>query len=169
MNITVIGCGRWGSFIAWYLDRIGHNVTLYGRESSRNMQRFIKTRENDYIKLPKSVTLTTSLESINEADVIVISVNSQGFGALMDELAALELEGKTFVLCMKGIEVKSGRRLSEIASDALCESNSVAVWLGPGHVQEFYSGVPNCMVIDSKDEKTKHELVEAFSSDLIRF
>jgi glycerol-3-phosphate dehydrogenase (NAD(P)+) len=25
------------------------------------------------------------------------------------------------------------------------------------------------MVIDSKDEKTKHELVEAFSSDLIRF
>ena len=22
-NITVIGCGRWGSFIAYYLDKIG--------------------------------------------------------------------------------------------------------------------------------------------------
>lgn len=31
MNITVIGCGRWGSFIAWYLDRINNNVTLYGK------------------------------------------------------------------------------------------------------------------------------------------
>ena len=29
MNITVIGCGRWGTFIAWYLDSIGHNVKLY--------------------------------------------------------------------------------------------------------------------------------------------
>ena len=26
MNISVLGCGRWGSCIAWYLDKIGHNV-----------------------------------------------------------------------------------------------------------------------------------------------
>lgn len=30
MNIFVIGCGRWGSLITWYLDHIGHHVTLYG-------------------------------------------------------------------------------------------------------------------------------------------
>ena len=35
MRITVIGCGRWGSLIAWYLDRTGHAVTLYGRPGSR--------------------------------------------------------------------------------------------------------------------------------------
>ena len=34
MNITVIGCGRWGSLITWYLDHIGHRVTLYGRAAS---------------------------------------------------------------------------------------------------------------------------------------
>ena len=48
-------------------------------------------------------------------------------------------------------------------------SNRAAVWLGPGHVQEFYAGVPNCMVIDSHDEKTKQRLVDAFSGELIRF
>ena len=31
MNITVLGCGRWGAFHAWYADRIGHTVTLWGR------------------------------------------------------------------------------------------------------------------------------------------
>ena len=41
MRITVIGCGRWGSLIAWYLDRTGHAVTLYGRPGSRHMQRFL--------------------------------------------------------------------------------------------------------------------------------
>ena len=34
MKVFVIGAGRWGSFISWYLDKIGHSVTLYGREGS---------------------------------------------------------------------------------------------------------------------------------------
>ena len=29
MKITVLGCGRWGSFHAWYADHIGHDVTLW--------------------------------------------------------------------------------------------------------------------------------------------
>ena len=52
MHITVIGCGRWGSLIAWYLDRTGHRVTLYGRPGSRHMQRFLATRQNDLLTLP---------------------------------------------------------------------------------------------------------------------
>ena len=29
MRITVIGCGRWGSLIAWYLDRTGHALSCH--------------------------------------------------------------------------------------------------------------------------------------------
>ena len=29
MKITVIGCGRWGTFIAWYLDKIGYTMTVF--------------------------------------------------------------------------------------------------------------------------------------------
>lgn len=169
MKITVIGCGRWGSLITWYLDSIGHNVTLYGRENSKNMQRFMKERKNDLLEFPESIKLETNLACVKEADVIVISVNSQGLQALMDELKQYELTDKIFVLCMKGIEISTGRRLSQIANDNLDFSNNVAVWLGPGHVQEFYHGIPNCMVIDSNDSKTKELLVNEFSSDLIRF
>ncbi len=168
MKITVIGCGRWGSFIAWYLDKIGHTVTLYGRASSRNMQGFLNDRKNDVLILPESVTLSTTLLSTNDADVIVISVDSQGLRSLFEELTPLNLEHKTFVLCMKGIEIATGKRLSEIAEENIDSSCSVAVWLGPGHVQEFYTGTPNCMVIDCKDESVKTSLVDAFSSELIR-
>ena len=52
MNIFVIGCGRWGSLITWYLDHIGHHVTLYGRQSSPRMQSFLATRQNDLLTLP---------------------------------------------------------------------------------------------------------------------
>ncbi|MHB8130799.1 MAG: NAD(P)H-dependent glycerol-3-phosphate dehydrogenase [Mobilitalea sp.] len=169
MKITVIGCGRWGSLITWYLDSIHHEVTLYGRKNSKLMQRFIQERKNDLISLPDSILLSTDLECVKAAEIIVISVNSQGLQNLMDELKPLELTDKIVVLCMKGIEITTGRRLSQIANDNLDFSNDVAVWLGPGHVQEFYKGIPNCMVIDSNNEKIKQLLVDEFSSELIRF
>ena len=169
MKITVIGCGRWGSFIAWYLDHIGHEVSLYGREGSANMQRFMAERRNDYIELPESLKLTTDINSVLDSEVVVISIGSQNLEKLIEQLAQLGVRDKIFVLCMKGIEMGTGRRLSEIATAGLDSSNRVAVWIGPGHVQEFYKGVPNCMVIDSLDEDVKSFLVEKFSSELIRF
>lgn len=169
MKITVIGCGRWGSFIAWYLDHIGHEVRLYGRESSANMQRFMAERRNDYIELPESLKLTTDINSVLDSEVVVISIGSQNLEKLVEQLSGIGVRDKIFVLCMKGIEMGTGRRLSEIATAGLDKSNRVAVWIGPGHVQEFYKGVPNCMVIDSQDEEVKSFLVEKFSSELIRF
>ncbi|MBQ7346373.1 MAG: NAD(P)H-dependent glycerol-3-phosphate dehydrogenase [Clostridia bacterium] len=170
MKITVIGCGRWGSLITWYLDRLGHRVTLYGRESSANMRRFLETRSNDLLTLPESVTLSTDIAVAEACETLIISVNSQGLRALLEqELAPLGLKNKSVVLCMKGIEISTGKRLSEIVEETLDPSNRAAVWLGPGHVQEFYAGIPNCMVIDSRDEATKQRLVDAFSGELIRF
>ncbi len=169
MKISVIGCGRWGSFIAWYLDRKGHQISLYGRETSKNMSRFKETRTNGLITLPETIKLETELENTLDAEVIIISVNSQGLRALMQEIAEFEVENRIFVLCMKGMEISSGKRLSEVMEEFIHESSEVAVWLGPGHVQEFYRGIPNCMVIDSKSEEVKDKLIDSFSSDLIRF
>ena len=169
MKITVLGCGRWGSFIAWYLDRKGHEVSLYGRETSRNMARFLETRENGLLTLPESMTLTTDLSKTREAEVVIISVNAQGLRNLMEELSAYELKNKTYVLCMKGMEISTGKRLTEVMEEFTDDGSRTAVWLGPGHVQEFYRGIPNCMVIDAKEEETKDLLIQAFSSDLIRF
>ena len=169
MNVTVIGCGRWGSLITWYLDSIGQTVRLYGRAGSAHMRRFMEERKNDYLELPLSVELTTDLGHAMENEIVVISVDSQSLRGLCKELLPFAPKGKTFVLCMKGIEVESGKRLTEIAGEYLGADNHIAIWVGPGHVQEFYRGVPNCMVIDSDEETVRHRLVDEFSSELIRF
>lgn len=169
MEVTVIGCGRWGSFIAWYLDKIGNNVTLYGRENSKKMQEFKQTRKNNLITLPETIALSTQLDIIDNSEIIVISINSQNLSALMKKIGKLNVYNKTIVLCMKGIEISTGKRLTEIVKENVDKSNSVCVWLGPGHVQEFFNGTPNCMVIDSDDTYTKEKLVNQFSSELIRF
>ena len=170
MKISVVGCGRWGSLITWYLaEKKKLDVTLYGRAGSVHIERFIKERKNDLLTLPDSVKVTTRLDCLLDADVIIVSINSQGLAAFMQEIKPMGLKNKIFVLCMKGIDIESGKRLSTVAADETDSSNKVAVWIGPGHVQEFYAGIPNCMVIDSDDSNVKTLLVNSFSSDLIRF
>ena len=170
MKLTVIGCGRWGSLIAWYLDRIGHEVVLYGRDRSDHMQAFLKTRSNGQVTLPQSITLSTNLwDACHRAELLLLSVPSQKLRAFLAELRSVSERNPGIVLCMKGLEAESGKRLSEIAGEELPVKTPIAVWLGPGHVQQFLSGVPNCMVIDSKDGAFSQSLVTRFSGDLIRF
>ena len=96
-NITVIGCGRWGSFIAYYLDLIGKNVTLYGRSTSKDFNNFKETRTNGKLVLKESVKLNCDLQTVLENDVIVISINSQGLRKLMSEIKSLNLKNKTYI------------------------------------------------------------------------
>jgi glycerol-3-phosphate dehydrogenase (NAD(P)+) len=166
MRVTVIGCGRWGSFLAWYADRLGHSVRLFGRETSPRFQALAQTRTNGLVTLGEGVTLTSALT--RDADVVLISVSSQSLRGLLKQHADA-LRGLPLTLCMKGLEMGTGKRLSVVAREELGAAQPVAVWLGPGHVQEFTRGVPNCMVIDSDDEALKAMLVDALSGELIRF
>jgi glycerol-3-phosphate dehydrogenase (NAD(P)+) len=119
--------------------------------------------------MPETMRFSTELADIQKADAVVISIGSQGLSSLMKEIDEYKPENKVFILCMKGIEIGTGKRLSEIVEESVSPTNKIAVWLGPGHPQEFVAGRPNCMVIDSKDDEVKRNLVSEFSSPLIRF
>lgn len=171
MNVSLLGCGRWGSFIAWYLDKTGHNVYTWGLENDVIFQSLQRERKNDYVQFSDSIVITPDLtKAVNHAEVMIISISSQALSSFMENLIKENLDGKIIVLCMKGIEETTGRRLSEIVSDYVDTSKTpVAVWVGPGHPQDFVRGIPNCMVIDSDNQEVKEKLVHSFSSELIRF
>ena len=82
-RISVIGCGRWGTFLAWYLERSGQQVCLYGREGSPRMEALVATRTNGVTTLPESIRLTHSLAEALERDTVVISVGAQGLRGLL--------------------------------------------------------------------------------------
>lgn len=170
MNISVLGCGRWGSFITWYLATQHFSATEWGRPGSRALSTLIKTHENEYVRLPNEVHLTDDLqEAIDTADVIMISIQSQGLRQLAGQMAALGAQKKPVVLCMKGLEEDTGLRLSEVMQACGYDRDRLAVWVGPGHIQEFTAGHPNCMVIDGYNPALVRELVDRLKSNLIRF
>ncbi len=172
MNISVLGCGRWGSFIAWYLNKIGHSVMLWGQPGSPHIVEIMNTGKNSFLCLDEKITVTDNLDrAVNSSETVIISISAQALREFASELSKYKsnLSKKTIVLCMKGIEEKTGKRLSEVVKDCLGDNTNIAIWVGPGHVQDFVKGIPNCMVIDSENENTKKFLVQEFSSPLIRF
>ena len=171
MKVSVLGCGRWGSFLAWYLARIHAEVMIYGREGSATLVALRRDRKNEYVTLPASVSFTTSLkEALDFAETVVISVGTQQLDGLAKSIASVEgHREKEYILCMKGVETESGRRLSEILTDTLGKDTRFAVWVGPGHAEDFTKGIPNCMLISSPDPTLAKELCTRFASPLIRF
>ena len=170
MKVSVLGCGRWGSFIAWYLCNHGHDVYSWGPEEDYSYQVLNTTGKNEYVELDKRIHLTCDLEeAVDHAETIIISISSQGLRGFMKRITAYDVADKNFVLCMKGIEVSTGCRLSEVLVQSGISEDKIAAWVGPGHIQAFTAGIPNCMVIDSKNVALKTKLADEFKSDLIRF
>ncbi|MGN0806878.1 MAG: glycerol-3-phosphate dehydrogenase [Candidatus Coproplasma sp.] len=171
MKISVLGCGRWGSFIAWYQATVLKNqVILYGEEGRESFDVLKREGKNEYVALDKSINLVSDLQyALDNSDYIIISISSQALREFMAKVTKYLVENKTFILCMKGIEVSTGKRLSQVMCESGIAPENIAVWVGPGHIQSFVAGIPNCMIIDSVNVDLKKELAEKFSSNLIRF
>ena len=170
MVVSVMGCGRWGSFISWYLANTGHKVAEWGRADGRAFNELKENGKNEYVDLDERICLTSDLSyAVRSAEIIVISIKSQSLREFAREIGTLGAKDKTIVLCMKGLEEDTGKRLSEIMLEEGYDKNKIAVWVGPGHIQEFTKGKPNCMVIDGYNAELVRNLADAFKSKLIRF
>jgi glycerol-3-phosphate dehydrogenase (NAD(P)+) len=167
MKITVLGSGRWASFHAWHASENGHKTLLWGLPGAACYAELVKTRANSYLTLPPDVELTDNIEqALAFGDVALIAIGAQ---QLRSFLSGLPHKPRTpLVLCMKGLEEDTGLRLSQVAAECLGDV-PVAVWVGPGHPQDFINGIPNCMVIDSADPALTRELADALGGSLIRF
>ena len=168
MKLTVLGCGRWGTFLATY-HCAKNQVLLWGRPGSKSLARLRETRANEYQTLPDALLLGDDLaQALAFGQVIVISISAQHLRELAAQIQQYDVAGKTFILCMKGIEVDTGKRLTQVFRETVTQPVGLAVWVGPGHVQDFTAGVPNCMVVDSDDAATTDFVVDQLGSELIR-
>lgn len=169
MNISVLGCGRWATFLAWYSCKVGHNVMIWGRESSKSLENLKNTRKNEYLTLQDEMQISSSLDdAMSFADHHIISISAQELRGFARQLKNYDVKNKTFILCMKGIETGTGKLLSQVFSEEIGTSTNIVIWVGPGHVQDFVNGIPNCMVIGSDNIEVTKKIANELSSDLLR-
>lgn len=170
-EISVIGSGRWGTFLAWYAANYCHmdRVRIYSKPDAPDFIELKETRKNPYLSLTDNMTLHENISEILDNDLIIISIGSQHLRSLSKELNSYNITGKTFLLAMKGLEEPNAKILSEVMCEEISQPIHIATLGGPGHVQDYMKKVPSCAVIDSNEDEVKKRVVTTLQSELIRF
>ena len=126
-QISVIGCGRWGAFLAWYTaNYCVDSVLMYDLPTSPNFIELNETRKNSYLALSDNMVLTPDLNNILKNDHIIISIGCQHLRTLAKQLNDYDLSGKFFLLAMKGLEEPSAKTLIDVFKEEINQDVSVA-------------------------------------------
>ena len=170
-QVSVIGCGRWGTFLGWYVANYcnADSVLLYGIDGSPSFEGLKTTRKNEYLTLSDNMHTTSDMAETLKNDFIIISISCQNLRSLAKQINGYNVEGKTFLLAMKGLEESSAKILAEVFKEEIKQNIHIAVLGGPGHVEDYMRKVPSAAVIDSYDEETQDRVIKFMQSDLIRF
>ena len=136
MKAAVLGAGSWGTTFALVLADAGTPVTIWAR--SAEMATAITTsHENPRylpgIPLPASLTATDdAAEAVDGADLVVFAVPAQTLRACLEAWAPLIPPQTLLVSLIKGIEIGSLKRMSEVIMETLdVPPHRVAVVSGP--------------------------------------
>ena len=165
-NATVLGSGSWGSGLATVLAQRGLNTTIWGRDEKRAEQINNKHANPAYlpdVSLPTDIRATTDITAATNADLILFVVPSGPFRGIAAQLAALEVREQAVLLaCTKGIELDSGKRMSEVLEEIL-PRNPVAVLSGPNHAEEVARQMPTAAVIGAHNQQVAEALQGVFT------
>jgi glycerol-3-phosphate dehydrogenase (NAD(P)+) len=172
-RVAVLGNGSWGTAFSMVLADAGGDVTLWGRrpEAADNINR---AHENaDYlpgIELPESIVATADAEqALAGAEVVVLAVPSQTLRENLTGWAPSLGDGSVLVSLMKGIELGTTKRMSEVVAEvAGVGPERIAVVSGPNLAKEIAQRQPAASVVASADEAVAEKLQQVCSTIYFR-
>ncbi|SEG92531.1 glycerol 3-phosphate dehydrogenase (NAD(P)+) [Actinacidiphila yanglinensis] len=163
---AVFGAGSWGTAFAMVLADAGCEVSLWGRRPEL-VAAINSTRTNpEYssgITLPEAVTATTDpAAAAAGAEFVFLSVPSQSLRANLAEWAPLLRSDAVLVSLMKGVELGTAKRMSEVIEEvAKVEPGRVAVLTGPNLAPEIAARQPAAAVVACRDESAARRIQTA--------
>jgi glycerol-3-phosphate dehydrogenase (NAD(P)+) len=170
---AVYGTGSWGTAFAMVLADAGCEVTLWGRRAGL-VEAVNTSRTNpDYlpgIELPPAVTATTDpAEAARDAEFTVLALPSQTLRGNLARWAPLLPADTVLVSLMKGVELGTAKRMSEVIEEvAKAPAERVAVLTGPNLAKEIADRQPAAAVVACTDESVARRLQAACHTPYFR-
>jgi glycerol-3-phosphate dehydrogenase (NAD(P)+) len=173
MIAAVLGSGAWGTTFAQVLADAGCTVRLWGRNEDVAHQittEHVNGRYLPGIELPETVTATTDVAAaLDGVDLVVVAIPSQSARATLEPLRDLVPAGAVAVSLMKGVELSTDRRMSEVVAESLAiDVGRVAVVSGPNLAGEIARRQPTATVVSSSAPQTAALVARACSSGYFR-
>ena len=169
-KISVIGAGAWGTALAQVYAAAGHDTVLWAREKHL-ADSLAQDRENKtYLPgftLAPGLRVTNDLAEAAQSDIILNVIPAQHVRTNLALLKPHVGAGQSIVICAKGIEIDSGKFLSDVGHEE-CPQADIAVLTGPTFAHEIMAGAPSAATIASNDGVHADRLCAGLTSRNLR-
>lgn len=172
-QVAVLGGGSWGTAFAAIMADAGCRVTMQARREEV-VEAINQTRVNtEYLPelaLPDQVSATTdAAEALGGADIVVLAVPSQTLRQNLGVWAPLVPADATVVSLMKGIELGTGMRMSQVIQEAGgIAADRVVVVSGPNLAREIAAKQPAASVVAGTDHARSSQVADACAAPYFR-
>ncbi|HJR05933.1 MAG TPA: NAD(P)H-dependent glycerol-3-phosphate dehydrogenase [Pyrinomonadaceae bacterium] len=173
-RIAIIGAGGWGTALGLVAGRAGHAVRLWSRNASV-IEGINERRENGvYLAshaLEGDLRATCELgDALRDAQMVILAAPSHATRELLSRMRGELSSEVVLVSATKGIEIKTGQRISEVAAEVL--GKEVAAHFvclsGPSFAQEVAARQPTAVVAAGYDARATLAVQAALSFENFR-
>lgn len=164
---AVVGVTAWGTTLAVHLARRGLPVVLAARSEheAAELRAVRRSPRLPGVVFPDGLEVGTAAD-VARADLVCFAVPSRTLRANAEAVAGVLRRDATILSATKGIDLDTGRRMSEVLGEAL-PGHPLAVLSGPNLSREVVEGLPGSTVIATRDASAE-ALSAAFRSRALR-
>lgn len=150
-HVVILGAGAWGTALAHTAVSAGHKVTVWARNAA---------------SAPQHLSITGDINIIKQADAVLLVTPAQTTADMLQQLHALP-DTTPLVLCSKGLDQRSGKRLDELVH-AWRPSQHAAYLSGPNFAAEVLANKPTTGVIAAPNITDAEALCQLLSAPMFR-
>jgi len=170
-KITVFGSGQWGSTMAQVLSDAGNHVLMWGRNQSvvdEINTAHTNSRYLDSNSLPNGVNATSDLaQAFDYSSIYVLAIPAQTLRENLHAWKAYAPANALYISTLKGIEVSTQNRMSQIIEEVL-QTQNVAVITGPNLANELILRQPAGAVVAAHTTIVAEKVVKLFATPYYR-
>ncbi len=174
VRASVLGAGSFATCLAMLLAKRDYHVRLWARDPKLAEAINRHHRNPRYLtefRLPDEVRATSDLkEALSETELILSVVPSHAVRDVWSRAAPLVRSDALVVSASKGIEVGSGKLMSQVLEDVLPASahERLVALSGPSFALEIAQGKPTAVSLASRNETYAIAAQSLLSSPLFR-
>lgn len=170
-KVTVFGTGQWGSTMAQVLSDAGNHVLMWGRNQEvvdEMNEKHINSRYLGSSSLPAGLSATTDLaQAFDYSSIYVLAIPAQTLRENLNSWKHLAAPNALYISTLKGIEVGSSLRMSQIIEDVMATDN-VAIITGPNLASELILRQPAGAVVAAHTMITAEKVTKLFATPYYR-
>lgn len=151
--IGVVGGGAWGTALAAAAAAGGNRVRLWAREQA--VVDAINTVHVNSVFLPDcpldpAIMAVSDYSDLVDCEALLMVVPTQFLRAVLTDMLAVTPTLPPLVICAKGIEIASGKLLSDVVAE-IAPGHPTAILSGPTFAAEVARGLPCALTLAASD------------------